>query len=218
MDNIPTTLPQTADGTVQARATVDKRQSILFRIKLQDSAGNHVPVYEVANKLIGFFCGAGRYAVCQELAATADEFLEKHPGFAIVYVSLDTTEEAFKRTMEAHPKWLAVPYNDPIRIDLLNDWQTKGVPSLGIYDPIEHEVLTNWGGSCLRFNFDNCYDIWKQGGEGVTFWQIIKGWWWYKAPAGVYKDLSEEELAKNGFPKVSDSADSSNSVESKKNK
>lgn len=39
-----------------AKATIDKQGSILFRIKLQDAKGKHVPVYEVANKTVGFLC------------------------------------------------------------------------------------------------------------------------------------------------------------------
>ncbi|KAF9347574.1 Nucleoredoxin-like protein 2 [Mortierella sp. AD094] len=207
--NDPATNPETTARIARAKATVDKKQSILFRIKLQDAAGKHVPVYEVANKLIGFLCSAGRYAVCQELSVIVDSFLEKHPGFTLIYISLDTSEEAFNRTMQAHPKWLAIPFNDPIKLDILNEWQTKGVPCLGVYDPIEHEVLTNWGGSCLRFNYDHCFEEWKQGGEGVTFWQMFKGWWYYNAPAGIFKDLTDEELAKNGFPRLENSSSSS---------
>lgn len=47
---------QTVQRARKAKATIDKHQSILFRIKLQDAKGNHVPVYQVANKMIGFFC------------------------------------------------------------------------------------------------------------------------------------------------------------------
>jgi hypothetical protein len=111
--------------------------------------------------------------------------------------------------MEAHPRWLAVPYNDPIRMDILSDWQTKGVPCLHIYDPIAHEILTSWGGSCLRFNFDNCFQEWKQGREGVTFWQIFKGWWYYTAPTGVFQDMSDEALAAHGVPRLAEGAGAS---------
>ncbi|KAF9116527.1 hypothetical protein BGX27_001821 [Mortierella sp. AM989] len=222
--NDPATTSETAARPVRAKATIDKNQSILFRIKLQDATGKHVPVYEVADKTIGFLCGAGRYAVCQELSAIVDRFLDRHPSFTLIYISLDTTEEAFNKTMQAHPKWLAVPFNDPIKIDILNEWGTKGVPCLGIYDPIEHEVLTNWGGSCLRFNFDHCFEEWKRGREGVSFWQIFKGWWFYNAPVGVFKDLTDEELAEKGFPKLQNSSDGGSSsgsgspLETKKDK
>jgi len=141
-------------------------------------------------------------------------------------MSLDTTEQAFNRTMEAHPRWLAVPYNDPIRIDILSEWDTKGVPCLHIYDPIEHKILTSWGGSCLRFNFEHCFQEWKEGYEGVTFWQIIKGWWYYTAPEGVYKDMSDEYLGTHGAPRLEGSGEdeggsgsgSSRSAETKKDK
>jgi hypothetical protein len=39
-----------------AKATINKQESILFRIKLQDANGKYLPVYEVANKTIGFLC------------------------------------------------------------------------------------------------------------------------------------------------------------------
>ncbi|KAI1321157.1 Nucleoredoxin-like protein 2 [Mortierella claussenii] len=213
---------QTAARATQAKATIDKHQSILFRIKLQDATGKRVPVYEVANKTIGFFCSAGRYAVCQELSTVVDRFLETHPDFTLIYISLDTSEKAFDRTLEAHPRWLAVPYNDPVRLDILNEWQTKGVPCLHIYDPVEHQILTSWGGSCLRFNFNNCFEEWKQGGHGVSYWQIITGWWYYNAPVGVFKDMSDQDLATNGFPRVESGAGGSSShhgqLESKKDK
>ncbi|KAF9191326.1 hypothetical protein BGZ51_007504 [Haplosporangium sp. Z 767] len=199
-----------------AKATQNKRESILFRIKLQDATGKHVPVYEMANKMIGFFCSAGRYAVCQELAALTDRFLEANPNFTLIYVSLDTNEEAFNMTMRAHPRWLAIPYNEPVRIDVLTEWGTKGVPCLHIYDPIEHQILTSWGGSCLRFNFDRCMDDWKKGYQGVTWLQIVTGWWYYNAPVGVFRDMSDEELAVKGFPTVEDG--NQNTLESKKDK
>ncbi|KAG0216488.1 ribonuclease T2-like [Mortierella sp. GBA30] len=212
---------QTAVRARQAKATIDKHQSILFRIKLQDAVGKHVPVYEVANKTIGFFCSAGRYAVCQELSAIVDRFLEAHPDFALIYISLDNSEAAFNRTMEAHPRWLAVPFNEPIKTDILNEWQTKGVPCLHIYDPVEHEIVTSWGGSCLRFNFEHCFEEWKRGGHGVSYWQMVKGWWYYSAPVGVFRDITDEELGASGFPRLEQSAGNSGGpdpVETKKNK
>ncbi|KAF8923844.1 Neurexin 1, isoform A [Dissophora ornata] len=196
---------QAANRARQAKATLDKHESILFRIKLQDAQGKHVPVYEVANKTIGFLCSAGRYAVCQELSTIVDRFLECHPDFALIYISLDTTEEAFNRTMEAHPRWLAVPFHDPIKTDILNEWQTKGVPCLHIYDPVEHEILTSWGGSCLRFNFDHCFEEWKRGGHGVSYWQMVRGWWYYNAPVGTFKDMTDQELGAKGFSAIGDS-------------
>ncbi|KAG0231017.1 hypothetical protein BGW41_002351 [Actinomortierella wolfii] len=186
----------------RAKATIDKSESILFRIKLQDAQGNKVPVYELANKTIGFLCGAGRFAVCQELAAQIDAFLEAHPKFSLVYISLDRSKSTFDRVLEAHPKWLAVPYDDPVRIDILNSWQTKGVPCLHIYDPVEHTIVTSWGGSCLRFNADKCFEEWQQGYEGVTWWQIIKGWWYYQPPDGVFKDVTEEDLAVQSYAEL----------------
>ncbi|KAG0362372.1 hypothetical protein BGZ54_008651 [Gamsiella multidivaricata] len=184
------TAEQTATYATRAKATIDKQKSILFRIKLQDAAGKHVPVYEVANKTIGFFCKC-------------------HPDFVLIYVSLDTTEAAFNKTLEAHPRWLAIPFNDPIKIDILNEWQTKGVPCLHIYDPLAHEILTSWGGSCLRFNFDHCFEEWRQGGHGISYWQIIKGWWYYNAPVGIFKDMTDQELTAYGFPILQDNKSSS---------
>ncbi|KAF9958926.1 Neurexin 1, isoform A [Mortierella alpina] len=215
---------QTAQRARQAKATIDKHQSILFRIKLQDAKGNHVPVYQVANKMIGFFCSAGRYAVCQELSEIVDQYLEKHPDFSLIYISLDTTEAAFNRTMEAHPQWLAIPFNDPIKTDILNEWQTKGVPCLHIYDPVEHDIVTSWGGSCLRFNSEHCFEEWKRGGHGVSYWQMLKGWWYYSAPVGVFQDMTDEELGTLGFPGSEHSKGSEGSsggagpAETKKNK
>ena len=29
---------------------------------------------------------------------------------------------------------------------------------------------------------------------------MLKGWWYYSAPVGTFKDMSNEELATNGFP------------------
>ncbi|KAF9382518.1 Nucleoredoxin-like protein 2 [Podila verticillata] len=183
-----------------AKATIDKQGSILFRIKLQDAKGKHVPVYEVANKTVGFLCSAGRYAACQELAVLVDKFLETHPNFAIIYLSLDLSEAAFNKTLRAHPKWLAIPYNDPVKLDILNEWQQRSVPCLHIYDPVDHFILTSWGGSCLRFNSENCFQEWRQGGAGVSFLQILTGWWSYTPPAGEFRDITEEELAQHGFP------------------
>ncbi|KAF9409383.1 Nucleoredoxin-like protein 2 [Podila epigama] len=188
-----------------ARATLNKSESILFRIQLEDANRKHVPVYEVADKIVGFFCSAGRFAACQELSVLVDRFLEANPNFVIIYLSLDLSEACFNRTMKAHPKWLAVPYNDPVRKDILTEWQQRGVPCLHIYSPVEHEILTSWGGSCLRFNSENCFEEWKAGRSGVSYFQILKGWWYYTLPPGEFKDMTEEELAQYGFP-GSDSA------------
>ncbi|KAF9578147.1 hypothetical protein BGW38_006207 [Lunasporangiospora selenospora] len=170
-----TAAPTATESAIRAKATIDKRSSILFKIKLQDAQGKHVPVYEVASKMIG----SGRYAVCQELSVGA-----------------------FEQTLKAHPRWLAVPYNDPVRLDILNEWQTKGVPCLHIYDPVRHEILTSWGGSCLRFNPEHCHGEWRQGEHGVSYWQMLVGWWYYRAPEGVFRDVTEEELIAKGPPHV----------------
>lgn len=129
-----------------------------------------------------------------------DKFLETHPNFAIIYLSMDLSEAAFNKTLKAHPKWLAVPFNNPIKTEILNEWQQRGVPCLHIYDPVDHAILTSWGGSCLRFNSENCFQEWKQGGAGVSFLQIVMGWWYYVPPVGEFKDITEEELAQHGFP------------------
>jgi len=57
---------QATQRTVRAKATLDKHESILFKIKLQDATGKHVPVYEVANKTIGFFCSTKNEAKGEE--------------------------------------------------------------------------------------------------------------------------------------------------------
>ncbi|KAG0276172.1 hypothetical protein BGZ95_007878 [Linnemannia exigua] len=210
-NNVAADAAPVAARATKAKATINKHESILFKIKLQDASGKHVPVYEVANKTIGFLCAAGRYSACQELAILIDQFLETHPDFVIIYISLDQSVESYNRTLAAHPRWLAIPYNEPVRTDILNEWQTKGVPCLHIYDPVEHEIVTSWGGSCLRFNAEKCLDEWKKGREGVSYLQIVVGWWYYKAPPGVYKDMSDQELVASGFP-------SQESADTKKNK
>ncbi|KAF9142207.1 Neurexin 1, isoform A [Linnemannia schmuckeri] len=199
-NNLATDAAPVAERATRAKATIDKHESILFKIKLQDATGKHVPVYEVASKTIGFLCAAGRYSACQELATLIDRFLEANPDFVIIYISLDQSVEAFNRTLAAHPRWLAIPFNAPVRTDILNEWQTKGVPCLHVYDPVEHEIVTSWGGSCLRFNAERCMSEWKNGREGVSYLQIVLGWWYYRAPPGVYRDMTDQELANSGFP------------------
>lgn len=56
-NNLATDASPVAQRATKAKATIDKHESILFKIKLQDATGKHVPVYEVANKTIGFLCG-----------------------------------------------------------------------------------------------------------------------------------------------------------------
>lgn len=56
-NNLATDASPVAERATRAKATIDKHESILFKIKLQDATGKHVPVYEVANKTIGFLCG-----------------------------------------------------------------------------------------------------------------------------------------------------------------
>ena len=135
--------------------------------------------------------------------------MKAHPDFVLIYISLDLSEAAYNRTLEAHPRWLAIPYNEPVRMDILNEWQTKGVPCLHIYDPVDHAIVTSWGGSCLRFNFDNCLQEWKRGSQGVSYWQMLKGWWYYSAPVGTFRDMSDNELGAQGFPGRLESSGSS---------
>ena len=56
-NNVATDASAVTERATKAKATIDKHESILFKIKLQDAAGKRVPVYEVANKTIGFLCG-----------------------------------------------------------------------------------------------------------------------------------------------------------------
>ncbi|KAK9693536.1 hypothetical protein K7432_013877 [Basidiobolus ranarum] len=168
------------DSTVQevtekkiAPATRNKEESILFQITLEDSHGKKVPVYELADKIVGFYFTANWVGEPVEIFdPQLIKFANAHKDeFVVVVVSADRRKEAFLEYMKDKP-FLAIPFDEPIREQILKEWSIKLIPTLTIYHPLKHEVLTSWGRGAIMKNGEKCLQAWKKGDSGLTWSQL----------------------------------------------
>ncbi|ORX68060.1 hypothetical protein K493DRAFT_318361 [Basidiobolus meristosporus CBS 931.73] len=156
-----------------APATINKEESILFQIVLEDSQGKKVPVYELADKIVGFYFTAQWVGEPVEIFdPQLVKFAEEHKDeFTVVVISVDKDKETFKAYMKDKP-FLAVPYDEPIRERILEEWAIKLIPTLTVYHPLRHEIVTTWGRGAIMKNGKKCLDAWKAGDSGLSWSQL----------------------------------------------
>ncbi|KAL1918714.1 uncharacterized protein VTP21DRAFT_2736 [Calcarisporiella thermophila] len=155
------------------------RNTILFRLKIEDGNGNKVPVYELVteNKMIGFYFGASWCPPCQQFSPVLCDFLEKNRSeFSVVHVSLDHSANEYRSYVRDKP-WYNVPYDEPVRTELTELFSVSLLPTLVIYDPARDYVVTSfWGRMAITRNPDHCIEEWRRGQTGVSWLQLLKFW------------------------------------------
>lgn len=149
--------------------------------RLVDENGNDVPLSAVAGKIVGLYFSAHWCPPCRAFSPILSEFAKKHSSeFAVVFVSLDNSEEQFKEYVQGKG-WYCIPYSEShLRQKLqASDFQVTMIPTLAICDfreGKEGKCITTWGKSAVTKNPDGCLKEWQEGRSGCTWLQLLKFW------------------------------------------
>jgi cytochrome oxidase Cu insertion factor (SCO1/SenC/PrrC family) len=136
----------------------------LFGTRLVDSDGQEVSVAEIEGRKIGIYFSASWCPPCQAftpvLVETFNGIAERGGQFAVVLVSLDSTEDDMYRYMKQYGMpWNAVPFGASEAKQLLSGYDISGIPSLVIVDS-GGETLSTQGRSDVSRHGIDAYDLW----------------------------------------------------------
>lgn len=108
----------------------------LIGTELVDAKGNKVETSSLAGKVIGLYFSASWCGPCKrftpELVKLRDR---KDDEFEVVFVSSDhSAEDQAAYMKDFDMKWPAIPYDSPVRRQLGEKYEIRGIPSLVIVD------------------------------------------------------------------------------------
>ena len=108
-----------------------------FGEKLIDAKDTEHKVSELKDKMVGIYFSAHWCPPCRMFTPKLVEFRDAcaKENFEVVFVSCDHDEKAMKGYMtETNMKWLAVPFESPVRRKLMETYKVTGIPYLVILD------------------------------------------------------------------------------------
>ena len=149
---------------------------------LVDENGKTVPLSAVTGKIVGIYFSASWCGPCRVFSPVLSEFLKAHSQeFAVIFVSLDNSEEAFNDYVKGKG-WYCIPYTeDYMRRQLqVSEFQVSMIPTLAICDfrtpEANGKCITTWGKSAVTKNPSGCLQQWQNGQSGVSWMQLLKFW------------------------------------------
>ncbi|KAM6216675.1 nucleoredoxin-like protein 1 [Rhynchocyon petersi] len=126
------------------------------------------------NRLVLLFFGAGSCPRCQEFAPVlkdffvrlTDEFyVVRSAQLALVYVSQDPTEEEQDEFLRDMPKkWLFLPFQDDLRMDLGRQFSVERLPAVVVLKP-GGDVLMRDATDEIRRLGPACFANWQEAAE-----------------------------------------------------
>ena len=116
-------------------------------------------------KLIGLYFSAHWCPPCRaftpELVKFRDACFEKGYPFEIVFISCDRTEKDMMGYMsDTKMKWLAVPFDSPLKQELMDTFGVRGIPTLIILDSKGNVISKDARGEVTRDGI-KAYKAWK---------------------------------------------------------
>ncbi|NP_001087547.1 nucleoredoxin-like protein 1 isoform X1 [Xenopus laevis] len=142
----------------------------------QDELDTEREIWErLENRVILLFFAKSRSSQCQEFAPLlkdffvrlTDEFyVDRSSQLALVYVSLDQSEEEQERFLKDMPKrWLFVPFKDEeFRRNLEAQFSVSRVPVLVVLKPSGHVISFNAVDEVVRLG-PPCFKNWQEVSE-----------------------------------------------------
>lgn len=113
-------------------------------------------------KFIGLFFTGSWCPPCeifaQELIQIYNEANSKEKNFEIIQISNEKNEKEFHENIKDKP-WLFVPYNDPVIMNLVNEYKISYLPVLLIINK-EKTILTESGRRDVTQYKNKAYDEW----------------------------------------------------------
>ncbi|KAI9593862.1 thioredoxin-like-domain-containing protein [Syncephalis fuscata] len=145
------------------------------------AASPSLPLYSASadeRPLIGIYFSASWCPPCQQFSPILKAFAQKNRTvFQVVLVSLDTDPDAAAEYISTKNSWLAVPWShSERRKSLASRVGVQMIPQLTIVDSNSGEIVSSWGRSAIMKNADNCLQEWREGGSGVSWWQLVCPW------------------------------------------
>ncbi|KAM9241675.1 nucleoredoxin-like protein 1 [Dugong dugon] len=126
------------------------------------------------NRLVLLFFGAGGCPECQAFVPTLKDFFVRLTDefyvlraaqLALVYVSQDPTEEQQDQFLRDMPKkWLFLPFQDDLRMDLGRRFSVERLPAVVVLKP-GGEVLTRDAADEIRRLGPACFANWQEAAE-----------------------------------------------------
>ncbi len=108
-----------------------------FGKEVVDAQGKKHKTSELKGKMVGIYFSAHWCPPCRAFTPKLVEFRDAcaKDNFEIVFVSCDKDQKAMEGYMkETKMKWLAVPFDSPLRDKLLDDFGVRGIPYLVVLD------------------------------------------------------------------------------------
>nr|XP_004668401.1 nucleoredoxin-like protein 2 [Jaculus jaculus] len=121
------------------------------------------------NKVVALYFAAGLCApsrdftplLCDFYAALVGEARRPAP-FEVVFVSADrSVQEMMSFMRELHGSWLALPFHDPLRLELRRRYNITAIPKLVIVKQ-NGDVITNKGRKQIREHGPACFQSWVE--------------------------------------------------------
>ncbi|XP_049731796.1 nucleoredoxin-like protein 1 [Elephas maximus indicus] len=126
------------------------------------------------NRLVLLFFGAGDCPRCQAFAPVLKDFFVRLTDefyvlraaqLALVYVSQDPTEEQQDQFLRDMPKkWLFLPFQDDLRMDLGRRFSVERLPAVVVLKP-GGDVLTRDAADEIRRLGPACFANWQEAAE-----------------------------------------------------
>ncbi|XP_006872643.1 PREDICTED: nucleoredoxin-like protein 2 [Chrysochloris asiatica] len=119
------------------------------------------------NKVVALYFAAGRCAPSRDFTPLLCDFYtelveEAQPPapFEVVFVSADSSPEEMLTFMrELHGAWLALPFHDPLRLELKKKYSITAIPKLVIVKQ-NGDVITDKGRKQIRDHGLSCFQNW----------------------------------------------------------
>lgn len=119
---------------------------------LQSRAGSIDLNTAIAGKVVGIYFSAHWCGPCRQYTPVLSAAYEKAKAagklFEVIFCSADQSMEEFQSYFSSMP-WLAIPFGNPVREQLMGKFQVKGIPKLSILAPSGQILADNIAGRPL---------------------------------------------------------------------
>ncbi|KAJ3037735.1 hypothetical protein HDV00_001385 [Rhizophlyctis rosea] len=153
---------------------------LLKEIELSNPADETKPSTTISklqkeNKIIGLYFSAQWCPPCRSFSPTLSQFASQHSSdFAVIYISQDRSPYQMTANL-LNKHFYAIPYDHPSISALSDAVNLVAIPTLAILSP-EGKLLTTWGRAAVSKNSAGAVGEWREGREGVSWWQMLKFW------------------------------------------
>eukprot|EP01015_Nassula_variabilis_P033811 TRINITY_DN819_c0_g1_i2.p2 TRINITY_DN819_c0_g1~~TRINITY_DN819_c0_g1_i2.p2 ORF type:complete len:144 (+),score=37.39 TRINITY_DN819_c0_g1_i2:127-558(+) len=115
------------------------------------------------SKVVCLYYSASWCPPCRAFTPMLEEFYNEinadSKQLEIIFVSKDKDEESFDEYFKSEMPWIAIPYNDSRRLQLSDQFDVKGIPTLIVLKK-NGEVATKAGRADVQAEFVDAFTKW----------------------------------------------------------